>query len=148
MAKVLMRRHHIMPHLIPADESSAEEMRRLKPGQHVIVEVKRARNPRQFRLYWALIGVIFDHQSRYATRQDLSDALKVAVGHYEEVGKRGEHVIVRPKSIAFANMPQPEFEDFFDRVIKLVCERIIPGTNDTELRAHLEDMVGAGEKAA
>lgn len=148
MAKVLMRRHHIMPHLIPADESSAEEMRKIKPGQAITVEVKRARHPRQFRLYWALIGVIFDHQGRYATRQDLSDALKVAVGHYEEVGKRGEHVIVRPKSIAFANMPQAQFEQFFERVVAFVCANIIPGTTDQELRAHLEDMVGAGERAA
>lgn len=146
--RILMKRHRLAPYLVPADEQAEEEVRKLKPGQATLVEVKRARNERQHRLYWALVGVIFDHQSRYATRQDLSDALKVAVGHYEEVGKRGEHVIVRPKSIAFANMPQPEFEQFFDRIIKLVCERIIPGTNDTELRAHLEDMVGAGEKAA
>lgn len=148
MSKVLMRRHHIMPHLIPADDSSAEEMKRLKPGQHVTVEVKRARRPRQFRLYWALVAVIFDHQTRHATRTDLSDALKVAVGHYEEVGKRGEHVIVRPKSISFANMPQADFEDFFARVVAFVCANIIPGTSDAELRAHLEEMVGADTKAA
>lgn len=146
--RILMKRHRLAPYLVPADEQAEEEVRKLKPGQATLVEVKRARNERQHRLYWALIGVIFDHQSRYATRQDLSDALKVAVGHYEEVGKRGEHVIVRPKSIAFANMPQADFEQFFERVVAFVCANIIPGTTDNELRAHLEDMVGAGERAA
>src|SRR5690554_5295813 len=106
MPRVLMKRHHLSPHLLPADAMAGEEVRKIKPGQAVTVEVKRARNPRQHRLYWALVAVIFDHQTRYASRTDLSDALKVAVGHYEEVGKRGEHVIVRPKSISFANMPQ------------------------------------------
>lgn len=146
--RILMKRHRLAPYLVPADEQAEEEVRKLKPGQATMVEVKRARNERQHRLYWALIGVIFDHQSRYATRQDLSDALKVAVGHYEEVGKRGEHVIVRPKSIAFANMAQADFEQFFERVVTFVCANIIPGTSDNELRAHLEDMVGAGERAA
>ena len=146
--RILMKRHRLAPYLVPADEQAEEEVRKLKPGQATLVEVKRARNERQHRLYWALIGVIFDHQTRYATRQDLSDALKVAVGHYEEVGKRGEHVIVRPKSIAFANMPQAQFEQFFERVVAFVCASIIPGTSDTELRAHLEEMVGADTRAA
>lgn len=146
--RILMKRHRLASYLVPADEQAEEELRKLKPGQATLVEVKRARNERQHRLYWVLIGVIFDHQSSHATREDLSDAIKVAVGHYDEVGKRGEHVIVRPKSIAFANMPQPEFEQFFDRVIKLVCERIIPGTRDTDLRAHLEEMVAGSSRAA
>lgn len=146
--RILMKRHRLAPYLVPADEQAEEEVRKLKPGQATLVEVKRARNERQHKLYWTLIGAIFDHQTKYATRIDLSDAIKVAVGHCEEVGQRGNQIIVRPKSIAFANMPQQQFEDFFDRVIKLVCERIIPGTSDADLRAHLEELVGSGERAA
>lgn len=143
-----MQRHRIAPYLIPADEKAEEELRKLKPGQQVLVEFKRARNPRQHRLYWALVGVVYEHQSRHATQEDVSDALKVAVGHYEEVGARGDKVIVRPKSISFANMPQDQFEQFFSKVVELVVAKIIPGTSDAELRAHLEEMVGAGEERA
>ena len=124
-----------------ADHLAAEELSRIKLGQEVRCEIKRVRNPKQIRLYWALIDVCWHHQDRYATKQDLSDVIKVAVGHADEVTTRTGRVVARPRSIAFGNMPQDAWEDFFSRVIEFVCQRIIPGTTDEDLRAHLEELV-------
>ena len=125
-----------------ADLHAAEALAKIKPGQEVRCEIKRVRNSKQLRLYWALIDACWQHQDRYATKQDLSDVIKVAVGHSDEVVTKSGRTVARPKSIAFGNMPQEAWEDFFSRVIQFVCERIIPGTNDAELCAHLEELVG------
>ena len=125
-----------------ADLHAAEALAKIKPGQEVRCEIRRVRNPKQLRLYWALIDACWQHQARYASKQDLSDVIKVAVGHADEVVTKSGKVVARPKSIAFGNMPQDAWEDFFGRVIEFVCQRIIPGTNDEDLRAHLEELVG------
>ena len=125
-----------------ADHLAAEELSKIKPGQEVRCEIRRVRNPKQLRLYWALIDACWQHQDRYAAKQDLSDVIKVAVGYCDEVTTKTGRVVARPKSIAFGNLPQDAWEDFFGRAIQLVCERIIPGTRDADLRAHLEELVG------
>ena len=125
-----------------ADLRAAEELSKIKPGQEVRCEIRRVRNPKQLRLYWALIDACWQHQDRYAAKQDLSDVIKVAVGHSDQVVTKSGEVVARPKSIAFGNMPQDAWEDFFSRVIEFVCQRIIPGTSDADLRAHLEELVG------
>lgn len=145
MTQLLFRKH--LGSLRPADQDATDELAKLKHGQEVRVEIKRMRNPRQHRIYWALISLIFDHQSRYATRDQLHQAIKVAVGYYDEIeGKHGRIAI--PKSISFGNMPQAAFEEFFDAVVRLVVTKILPGTTDTELRNELEVMIGADTGAA
>ncbi len=117
-------------------------MTKRKPGEIVRAEVKRLRNPHQHRLYWALIGLCFEHQTQFATRDQLHNAVKVWLGYCDTVTDKAGREIAIPKSIAFGNMPADQWHDFFNRFIALVCERIIPGTDDAELRATLEDMVG------
>ena len=125
-----------------ADHFAAEALSKIKHGQEVRCEIRRVRRPKQLRLYWALIDACWrQHQDRYATKQDLSDVIKVAVGHADEVVTKSGKVVARPKSISFGNMPQDAWEDFFGRVIQFVCERIIPGTDNEDLRAHLEELV-------
>jgi len=140
MTTLLCRKH--FGALRPADGNAEEALRKLPADQTVRVEVRRMRNPRQHRLYWSLIGLVYEHQTRYATRDQLHQAIKVAVGYYDEIPKRDGQVIAVPHSIAFGNMAQDQFEEFFDSVVRLVCTKIMPGTNDSELRRELEEMVG------
>ena len=46
-----------------------------------------------------------------------------------------------PKSIAFGNMPQDEWEAFFERFLDLICTKIMPNTDSEELRQELDAMV-------
>ena len=140
MPSILLRRH--LGSLKPVNRDAYEFIEKIKPGQIVRGDLKRVRNPRQHALYWAAINLCFEHQERYATRQQLHNAIKVAVGYYDEQPGPGGRTLTVPKSIAFGNMPQDEWEAFFDKFIKLICEKIIPNTDDAELRAELESMVG------
>lgn len=146
MPSVLLQRH--LGSLRPCDALGAQQIDKIKPNEVVRAEIKRVRNPKQHRLYWAAINLCFMHQDRYATAEQLHNAVKVWLGYYEEMVDRTGKRIAIPKSIAFGNMPQDEWEQFFDRFIKLVCEQLIPNVTDEELRAELESMVSGNEAAA
>jgi hypothetical protein len=110
--------------LVPADEESAKLCTKLKVGQQVRAEVVRMRSPEQHRLWWALASIAFDQQSFYATLEDFAGAIKCALGHAYIVTMPDGSVLQRPKSIAFGNMKQAEFQQFFDATEKLLSEKM------------------------
>lgn len=127
--------------LRPVDDIGREWLAR-KHGKTVKVEVTEPRNAKQLRLYWALVGMIFPHQSRYATREDLSDALKKAVGYVEEFQCLDGTMITRVKSISYKAMDQSQFQIFMDRVMEVIVTLVIPGLQKSDLRRELEEITG------
>lgn len=134
--------------LAPVDDQGRDAIAKVKMGKQVEVTIKRARNAKQHRLYWALIHLCHSQQSTYATQEDLSDAIKIAVGHCTSYPLLNGKIMMKPKSIAFANMAQDQFEQFFERVIHLVITRILPNVLETDLRRELEEMTGLSRGAA
>jgi hypothetical protein len=127
--------------LRPVDAHGVDLLAKIKQGQQVEIIVKRARNGRQHRLYWALIGLIHPQQRLYTTQEQLSNAMKCAVGWCDEVPLNSGKVMVTPRSISFANMDQTEFQQFFDKIIDLVVEKILPGVTSEDLKRELEEIV-------
>lgn len=52
-------------------------------------------------------------------------------------------VLLIPESISFANMDQDEFDAFWQRVVKVVCEEILPGVTEADIEAEILSCVGA-----
>lgn len=127
--------------LQPVDDVGREYLAR-KHGKTVRVTVSEPRNIKQLRLYWALIHLVFPNQSTWLTPEDLSDAIKCAVGHCEQTTLKDGRIMVRPKSISFSKADQSQWEAFFDAVVRLVITKVIPGTKEDDLRRELEEMVG------
>ena len=128
--------------LVPADEQAQNELRRVPIGKPVYVEIVAARNPRQHRLLFALLGIIVE-ACDYPSTEAALIALKIATGHVEQfkMGKDGAiHFVL--KSISFANMKQSDFEPWFDGALKVVSDRWLHGIKDAELRKQIEEMVG------
>lgn len=145
MERVLLRKRGF--HLVAADPSAETELGHIKDGQTVYVEIRRARNPRQHALYWALIGKLFEHQEACPTRAQYSDKIKCAVGHCDVTDLGSGRLMMVPKSISFANMPQSEFEQFFAKVVELVTTKIWPHLTNEELRQEIDAMVNPREYA-
>lgn len=127
--------------LVPTDEEAQAVLGKVKMGESVTVEIKRARNPRQHRLYWALIGKLFEHQDTYTTQKQYSNAIKCAVGWCDTTELTNGKLMMVPKSISFANMPQSDFEPFFEKVLDLVTTKIWPNLAKEELRQEIEQMI-------
>lgn len=130
--------------LLPADEAAAEALNRIKMNEVVTVEVKRPRNVRMHRLYWALIGIVWDNidHERYASPDDLHAAVKIAAGLRTRIELPGDVVGFIPGSIAFDKMDQVEFDVFYDRVCNVVAKYFIPGLDIGQLRTEVETMIG------
>lgn len=126
--------------LVPDDDPARGELRRLKIGQLVFVEIKAARNVRQHRYLFGLLRLMVDH-GIYPTTDAALTALKIATGHVDRlVIKDTGDVHLIPKSISFTSMRQTEFQEWFDAALKIVATRwleVAPETLARELENYL-----------
>jgi len=130
-----------MSALYPADEMAEEQLSRIKQDEEVRVEIKRVRNPKQLRLWWALCGVLADYADWCSDRETASDWLKLSIGHAEYHESPDGKTWCRPKSIAFGNCPQDQFDQILNDAINVIVSKIIPGTSNDALRNELEAMI-------
>lgn len=107
-------------------------------GGIVLVEMKQPRNPAHHAKFFALLNLIFKNQSHYRTQDEMLDAIKVYVGHCDFMYLRDGSTVARPKSISFARMDQLAFNDFYGRVVDIVCQYIVPDLDKEDLKRELE----------
>ena len=141
MAKQIAMRK-VMGALRPCD--GQEDAFNAIPLGAVMVEIKYANKPRslrQHRLYWALMTKIAENTDQGWDAEDASYLMKIATGHFDLLTDKHGNKHQRPRSISFAAMKQDEFQPFMNKCIRIVCERIIPGVSESDLRNELEMMV-------
>jgi hypothetical protein len=142
MARFLAIKH--LNSLRPADELGEAALRKIGHGEVLSVEIKRPRNGKHHRLFWALMGLVHDNidQERYPTVEDLVAAVKISAGLRTRIELPNGEVGFIPGSIAFHKMDQDEFSKFYDRVCDLIAKHFLPGVNTNDLRREVEIMIG------
>lgn len=127
--------------LFPVDEQGLELLASLAEERDVGVQIRRRRNPRHHRLYWAILQFVKMHCELFE-RQSLrmiGNAVKLATGMGETFVdlNTGQHMFV-PRSISFASMTQTEFNDFFDVACQVIAQRWMrEGTTADDVRREL-----------
>ena len=135
--------------LVPADDEAVRTVAEVaKRNRGALVHIHVPRNIRQHRLYWALMHKICDAGAWDGPPKTLSDWVKIKIGHVTTGVNltRGE-MIVSPKSIGFAAMPQNDFNEFFQKAIQVICERLLDNANADELRRQIETSLDRGYEA-
>lgn len=130
-----------MSALYAADGMAEEQLSKIKQEEEVRVTISRVRNPRQLRYWWALCGVLAEYADWCKDRETASDWLKLSIGHAEFHESPDGKTWCRPKSIAFGNCPQEEFDTLLDQAIRIIVTKIMPGTSSEALRNELEAMI-------
>lgn len=148
MARFLVSKH--LNSLRPVDEGGEDALRKIGQGELVMVEVKRPRNLKHHRLYWALVSLVWQNMDgdRYPTAEDLHSAIKIAAGLRTMIQLPDGTVGFIPGSIAFHKMSQDDFAAFYDRVCDLVAKHFLPGVTVLELKNEVAAMIGASREAA
>lgn len=124
----------------PEDEAAHEALRRIPQGAVVAAEVRRPRNVKFHRMFFGLLQVVWQTCGDWQTVEQLLVELKFRVGHVDRqrvVDKSTGEVlaeIVLPRSIAFANLGEDEFHEFYERCVRVICEEMVPGLDDSVLR--------------
>jgi hypothetical protein len=142
MAKFLAQKH--LGALRPADDVGHEALRKIGNGEVISIEIKRPRNIKHHRMFWALMTIVHENMDneRYPTVEDLTSAVKIAAGLRTRIELPNGEVGFIPGSIAFHKMDQTAFSDFYNRVCDLICKHFLPGVESDALREEVEIMCG------
>lgn len=135
--------------LVPdqADARSESILAGVPVGSVVEIDLSRSRNVQFLRLYWALCKMIADAAPGFHTPENVSDCLKLEVGHYT-VCRSLTSLYRLPRSISFAKMDEAEFREFFNRCARAVCENWLPGMQPGALVDEIYRMIGVPVEVA
>jgi hypothetical protein len=138
--------------LIPLDPQAAEYIGKLKLGQGVTATVKRHRNPRFHRKYFALLNLAFDAwepvEAMYKGQvvgknfdQFRNDIICLA-GYFEmAVNLKGE-TRVTAKSISFGSMDEDEFGELYNATVNVVLKHVLTNYDREQLDAVMDRLTG------
>ena len=124
----------------PEDEAAREALRKIPQGAVVLAEVRRPRNVKFHRMFFGLLQTVWQACGDWQSVDELLVELKFRVGHVDRQRvidrKTGEVLaeIVLPRSIAFANLGEDEFHEFYERCVRVICEEMVVGLDDAVLR--------------
>lgn len=127
--------------LRPVDAAGEQALADIPQGELVRVTIRRPRNVLHHRKWFALLNVIFPHQSLYPTQETLLAAIKVALGYGDTVKLPDGRTIIVPGSISFAKMDQTAFTSFYDRAVNLIVTKIIPGVGREDLEREVNEIL-------
>lgn len=127
--------------LAATDPAGEEALASIPLGEEVRAEITRPRNIKHHRKFFALLRVIYPHQTIYATNKNFRAAITCALGYGDTVKLPDGRTIIIPQSISFAKMDQIAFSEFYDRALTLIVERILPGIDRDDVNAQVDSIL-------
>jgi hypothetical protein len=141
MARLLLRR--TLSGFVPDDEASAELARKFAVNETYKAEVTKPRNLKMHRRYWALVTMVFHNCDQFKSVEQCHQYLKLRAGHSTTVvSKTTGEVYLVPDSIAFDKLDDTGFQEFWNKIVGVICEEIIPGLSADDLQLELEKLCG------
>jgi len=137
----------VLNRLAPADAHSEELLNSLPAGRELKAVITQPRNVAHHRKFFALLNVIYPHQDTYPTRESLLKAIKCALGFGETIKLPDGRIILSPGSISFGKMDQQAFSEFYERAVKLITEKILPGVDSADLEREVNEILRGREAA-
>lgn len=125
----------------PATEHDRDITAKIPVQREVTATIKQERYPEHTKKYWALIDLIWENQTRYLTPTDLSNDLKVIVGHCHDTKRLDGSIVTVPHSIAEGAMDQLEFNEFWDKIMHVCITHIVPGLRREDVESEVADKI-------
>ena len=116
---------------VPGDEDAQDQTAKVKVGASILVEYKRARNPKQHNLMFAVLHRMFEnqrHPAQYPIWDGFIAAVKFALGWYDDMPVKGGTIPVL-WSLEWSQLPQEKFEPMLEQVLALAARYDIPTTD-------------------
>lgn len=134
----------------PADDAAWRKLKarmlklKSKPGQWLRIEFSTPRHLKHHRKLFALLQLIAENSEVYDSAEKALVAVKLCTGYADPLihPETGE-VLMLPRSIAFENMGQDDFEVFYDAALKAVCAHIVPHLREAD-RDRILDEIAEG----
>lgn len=127
--------------IAPATSRDEERLRIFRPGDLLPVRVTKPRNGGNHRRFFALLQFIADNHPRYNTVDAALLELKVRAHHYDEYITRDGEIVFVPRSIAYDEVDEAEFREFFDRCIDVAASDLLDGVPAKRLNRYIDGVV-------
>lgn len=123
--------------LVPFDPKAEEFIRGLKAGDGVWVKVRKVRNAKFHRKFFALLNLAFDawepgEEGRTYRGQAVAknferfrEDVMILAGHYDVTYKINGDIRLVAKSISFGKMDELEFNDVYRDVFNVLWDRVL-----------------------
>lgn len=128
--------------LEPDTDTSEQYIKSWKVNDVHRAEVRKPRNYEFHKKFFALVKVVYENQDRYDTMKDVLTEIKLRTGHYHEHVTLNGVIIYVPKSIAFANMDEFQFQQFYDKAIGIILKHFFPRVSEADLRGWVDEIIG------
>ena len=126
----------------PSDENSYNVLDKMQNGEIVRCEVSRPRNERHHRLAFKLMKEVYKNQNLYSTFETMYDAFKIATGHFDMFIMPSGEKVIRTRSLAWHMMDQTEFQQWWEKLLEFLTQKVIPSLNRKDLEQHVYEMLG------
>ena len=104
----------------PAYDMDLEKLKRIKPNEFIECEIKKKRNIKFHRKFFALIDLVYQNQSTYINSEDLRADLIITAGYYTTYINIEGSVVKKADSISFAKMDEHSFNEFYSKIIDVI----------------------------
>ena len=128
--------------LFPCGPLDSEGLERFPKGSRLKVKITQPRSIGLHRLYWAALQLVRDNMDDPPSLDALHAAVKVRLGYVTPIKFKSGEVVQIPGSIAFDQMDEAEFRQFFERFKDLVRTKLIPGIGKQAFEAAALEMLG------
>jgi hypothetical protein len=127
----------------PADQESADSMKGYKVGDTYRAKIVKERLHKNNARWWKLCEIIRDNTEGYASKEQVSDHIKILCGHTTTVhSKLTGEMYHLPNSISFSALDEIEFQEVWKRAVHAVDEHILPGVGEDQIRYEVEKLMG------
>lgn len=127
--------------LIPFDSEACEKLNKLKEGDEVMVDIKKPRNLKFHKKFFAMLTLVLNNQEKIQAstvkqgQERLLYAAMYILKRGEFWGPEKQHF--ERESISFASMSEDEFEDFYNEVLDVFLMYFMPKTNKEDFEREL-----------
>ena len=140
--------------LSPADEQTAEVIKRLKIGEIIHGDYKKQRNYKFHKKCFALFQFAFDHWQPGKLQDPKWKDIKpepnfdrfrkdliILAGFYEAHYRINGEVRIEAKSIKFGKMDETEFSELYDKIISVILQKILVNYSRDELDRVVDNLL-------
>ena len=104
----------------PLYQGDEEELAKVPKGAEVEIEIKKRRNIKFHKKFFALMNLCFNNQDHFEYPEPMRAYLIMKAGFYDMITAPSGKPMILPKSISFSSMDDIEFEIVYSRVLDQV----------------------------
>ena len=141
--------------LVPADDETAERIRKLPKGTMLHGKFVKVRNPKFLRKAFALVNIAFDMWTErfepqmykgvpvLPNKERFRKDLTILAGYYDATYNIRGELRLEAKSWSMDNMEEEEFEALYSAMIDAILRSILPnaGLSERSLRAAVDEIL-------